>query len=251
MSTLDTTIASLPGAELSLGALLKQLHLWGQLRPLVLAALADRLVQEEARRAGLSVPADDLQAAADHFRRRHGLSAAADTHAWLAARGLSADDFAAGLEESLLAARLKQHLTGPQVEGHFAARRAGLEQLRLDLVLVPRDDLARELASQVRDEGRDLEDVAREHGLSVARHRGPRDALVGPLAEALASAKSGELVGPVGTAEGFALVVVEERRPAELDAATRKRIQDELFDSWLADRMKEASLDQGIVGTCG
>jgi parvulin-like peptidyl-prolyl isomerase len=247
MSTLDATIASLPGAQLSLGALLTKLHLQGQLRPLVLEALADRLVQEEARREGLSIPADDLQAAADRFRRRHGLSAAADTHAWLLGRGLSVDDFEAGLEESLLAAQFKRHLTSPQAEEYFAAHRADLELLQVAQVRVGRDDLAGELASQVRDEGRDLEDVAREHGLSVARHRGPRDALVGPMAEALASAKPGELVGPVATAEGFALVVLEERQPAELDEATRQRLQNELFDRWLADRMKEATFDLSIT----
>jgi parvulin-like peptidyl-prolyl isomerase len=49
------------------------------------------------------------------------------------------------------------------------------------------------------------------------------------------------LVGPVATPEGFALVVVEERRPAELDAATRQRIQDELFDAWLAGRAGASS----------
>jgi hypothetical protein len=247
MSTLDVTIASLPGAQLSLGVLLTKLHLQGQLRPLVLEALADRLVQEEARREGLSIPADDLQAAADLFRRRHGLSTAADTHAWLLGRGLSVDDFEARLEESLLADRFKQHLTAPQVDEYFAAHRAEFELLRLGLVLVERDDLARELASQVRDESRGLEDVAREHGLTVVRRQTLRKDLPAPLAEALALAKTGELVGPVGTAEGFALVVVEECRPAELDAATRNRLQNELFDRWLADRMKEARFDLTIT----
>jgi hypothetical protein len=248
MSTLDATIASLPGARLSLGALLKTLHWQGQLRPLVLDALAGRLVQEEARRAGLAVPADDLQAAADLFRRRHGLSTAADTHAWLLGRGLSVDDFEARLEESLLADRFKQHLTAPQVDEYFAAHRAEFELLRLGLVLVERDDLARELASQVRDEGRDLEDVARAHGLPVARHQTLRKDLPAPLAEALAPAKTGELVGPVGTAEGFALVVVEECRPAELDAATRQRLQDELFEAWVAGKLGEDTLDESIFG---
>src|SRR5205085_80677 len=107
------------------------------------------------------------------------------------------------------------------------------ERLRVAQVLVGRDDLARELASQVRDEGRGLEEVAREHGPEVVRHRLFRKDLSGPPAEPLASAGAGELVGPVATPEGFALVVVEERRPAELDAATRQRIQDELFDAWL------------------
>ena len=111
-----------------------------------------------------------------------------------------------------------------------------------------RDDLARELASQVQDEGRDLEEVARAHGLPVVRHLLFRKDLGGPLAEALASAGTGELVGPVETPKGFALLVVEERLPAELDGATRQRIQDELFDAWLGGRMNQATFDLGKAG---
>ena len=55
MSTLDTPVASLPGVSLSLGQLLQTLHAQGRLRPLVVEALAGRLVQQEARQAGLSV----------------------------------------------------------------------------------------------------------------------------------------------------------------------------------------------------
>jgi hypothetical protein len=251
MNALDTPIASLPGVRLSLGELLSKLRLRGQLEPLVREALAEQLLQEQARQAGLSVTVEELQVAADAFRRRHGLSTAADTHAWLAGWGLSVDDFEAGLESPLLAARLRQHLTAGQVDEHFAAHQAELEQLQFAQVLVERDDLAGELASQIRDEGRGLEDVAREHGLQVAQRRLLCKELNGPLADALASAPTAELVGPVGTPEGFALAVIEERRPAELDAAARQRIQDELFESWLAERMKEAVFDLEMVGTPG
>jgi hypothetical protein len=58
----------------------------------------------------------------------------------------------------------------------------------------------------------------------------------------------GEVVGPVATPEGCALALIEERRPGELDAATRQRIQDELFDRWLAGRMKEATLNPRMAG---
>jgi hypothetical protein len=247
MTSLDTTIASLPGARLSLGGLLRRLHRQGRLRPLVLEALTEQLLQEQARQAGLSVSAEELQAAADHFRRRQGLHTAADTHAWLARHGLSVDDFEAGLEEALLAAKVKQHLSAAEVDGHFSVDQAQFELLEFAQLLIGRDDLARELASQVRDEGRGLEDVAGEHGLAVARRRLARKDLAGPLAEALAEAQPGELVGPVGTPEGFALVVLEQCRPAELDAATRRGLQNELFEGWLADRMKEATFDLGMA----
>src|SRR4051812_5021965 len=101
MTTLDTTIASLPGARLSLGGLLKRLHAQGRLGLLVREALAEQLVQEQARLVGLSVTAEELQAAADSFRRAHALHTAAAMRAWLDGRGLTADDFEAGLEERL------------------------------------------------------------------------------------------------------------------------------------------------------
>jgi parvulin-like peptidyl-prolyl isomerase len=251
MNALDTPIASLPGVRLSLGGLLNRLRLQGRLEPLVRDALAEQLLQEQARQAGLAVTVEELQVTANAFRRGHGLNTAADTHAWLGGRGLSVAEFEAGLEELLLAAKLRQHLTAGQADEYFAAHRAEFELLRLAQVSAERDEVARELASQVRDEGRRLEDVAREHGVPAAHHWLLRQDLHGPLAEALADAATAELVGPVATAEGFALAVIEERRPAELDVAARRRIQDELFESWLADQMKEATFDLEKVGTPG
>jgi hypothetical protein len=160
-------------------------------------------------------------------------------------------DFEAGLEERLLAAKLKHHQTAARADECFAAHRTDFERLRVARVVTDRDDLARELASQIRDEGRDLEGVAREHGLPVARGRLFRRDLPGPLAKALATAQPGELVGPVGAPEGFALLVIEECGPAEMDSATRQRIQDELFGGWLARRMQQATFEPGILRASG
>jgi hypothetical protein len=243
MSTLDTTLASLPGVRLSAGDLLERLDGQGLLRGLVHEALSERLVQEEAGRAGLSVTDEELQAAADAFRRERGLHSAADTQAWLTRQGMSVVGLEKQLEEQLLAAKLKQHLTAPRVEEYFTSRQGEFELLLLVYLVVERDDLARELASQVHDDGRCLEEVAGEHGLSVERRGAPRANLPPSLAEVLAAVKTGELVGPVATPEGFVLAVVEERRPLELDAGARRRLQDELFDRWLADHMKQAKYE--------
>jgi parvulin-like peptidyl-prolyl isomerase len=248
MSSQDLIIASLPETQLTLGGLLEWLRTQGRLAPLVREALAAQLVREQARKADLSVTAQELQAAVDHWRRRHGLYSAADTQAWLAAQGLSVDDFEARLEQDILAAKLRSHLTGAEVDGHFTAHQADFDRLRLALVLVPREDLARELASQVREEGRDLADVAREQGLHLERGEKLRKELKGPLGTALRSAEVGQLVGPVGTPQGFALVVIEECHPAKLDGATRQRIQDELFEGWLAARLREATLNLSPAG---
>ena len=219
----------------------------GRLKSLILDALTEQLVQDEARQAGLSVTREELQVAADAFRRRNGLNAAADTHAWLSAHGISVDDFKANLEHDLLAAKLRQHLTAARVEGHFTAHWAGHEPLR-SCSLRGRDDLANELASQVRDDGRDLDAVAGEHRVLVVRGESFRQDLAIPLAEALTSVGPGELVGPVVTPQGFVLVLVEERQPSALDSATRQHIENELFTTWVIERMREAKIDLALTG---
>jgi putative peptide maturation system protein len=249
VSRLDTIIGTLLGSQLSLDGLLKRLRMQGRLRSLVLDALTDQLLQDEARQAGLSVTREELQFAADAFRRRHGLNAAADTHAWLSGQGMSVDDFQVNLEHDLLAAKLRQHLTAARVEGHFTAHQAGYERLRLARLCVGRDDLANELASQVREDGRDLDAVAGEHRVGVVRGESFRRDLASSLAEALASAEPGQLVGPVVTPQGFFLVLVEERRPPALDPATRQHIEDELFTAWLTERTREAKIDLALTGT--
>src|SRR4051812_39285099 len=53
--SLDTVVAALPETRLTLAGLLRSLHRQGRLGPLVREALAAQVVQEAARRAGLSV----------------------------------------------------------------------------------------------------------------------------------------------------------------------------------------------------
>jgi peptidylprolyl isomerase len=251
MITQDSILASLSNTQLSLGAFLKKLHTQGRLRPLVLEILIAQLVRQQAQQEGLTVSDEELQSVADLFRRLHGLHTAADTHTWLLARGLTVDGFEAGLEDSLLAAKLKQHLTAGQVDDYFSAHQSELERLRLAHLQMERDELARELASQVREDGIDLEDVARQHGLTVAHLQLFRKQLHGSLAETLNAAKAGELIGPLATPQGFALVVIQERQPAKLDPMIRQSIQNELFAFWLNNRIKEASFDLAVLGGAG
>jgi hypothetical protein len=71
---------------------------------------------EQARVAGVSVSTEELQHAADAFRRSTGLNTAADTQAWLTQRGVAAEDFEGALEASLLAGTLRPQLSAVQAE---------------------------------------------------------------------------------------------------------------------------------------
>lgn len=247
----DTVVASLAGSQLTLAGLIQRLHTQGRLASLVREAVVRQWVLDQARTSGLSVTNEELQQAADIYRQRSGLLSAFDTNAWLTRHGLSLDDFEAGLEETLLARKFRQHLIASKVDAHFAANQAGYESMRVALLVVGREDLAREIASQVREEGRDLDAVALEQQLPVIRRQLLRKELGEPLGAAVAAAKDGDLVGPIASPQGFALAEVKERRPAELDAALRQRIEQELFTDALEYQMNAATLDLSSVGKRG
>jgi hypothetical protein len=153
--------------------------------------------------------------------------------------------------DAVVATTAGSQLSPDAFHEELAARREGLERLVLAVVRADRDDLARELACQVRDDGRDLADVAGDHGLQVIRAAPLCRDLDGPLRDALARAADGDLVGPVTTAEGFVLAVIEQRLPAEPDTSARRDVEDEPFDRWLSERLGPVALTADLLGADG
>jgi parvulin-like peptidyl-prolyl isomerase len=188
------------------------------------------------------------QSAGDTFRRRQGLTSAADTRAWLARQRLTVELFEEALEHDLLVDKLKDHLTRDRIPGHFATHQGEYARVRLRQILVPRDDLARELRAQVQEEGRDFADLARAHSQHASRVEGGllgwvlRRALPAPVAEAVFAAREGAMVGPLATDQGFQLLLVEAYAPSQLDAATSTAIRDELFGAWLSEQLQTGPL---------
>jgi parvulin-like peptidyl-prolyl isomerase len=220
-----------------------------RLRPLALEVLAEQVILQAARDAGLSVTAAELQQAADRFRRRYGLNSAELANAWLAWHGLSVVDFEDALDRDLLIDKWKDHLTRDRIAPHFAANQAGYARLGLRLILVPRQDLARELVAQIREEGRDFAELAREHSLHPSRAEGGRLGLLMrrqlplEIADVVFAARAGEVVGPLAGPQGFQLFLIETHRPAELDAELAGIIRQELFDAWLKEQLANGKLE--------
>jgi hypothetical protein len=235
-------LARLGAQPAGIRLLLGRLHMQDRLDPIVREALACHVVLEHARQAGLSVSADELQTAANAYRRSRGLYSTDLTLAWLAAGGLSVEDFETLIEAPLLATKLRKHQVGARVDEQIANHPEEFESVDVDVVVVGSDELAREIASQVREEGRDFPTVVQEHELELHRHQLPRRG----LPESVAAAAVGDLAGPQSTPQGFILMHIRGRRQPELDAALRERVERDLFDSWLGARIQEA-----IAGNTG
>lgn len=233
---------------------LQSLHLQRRLPALLLDALSEKIILTEAEKAGLTVSDDELQQAADDFRHRHGLGRAAAMHQWLAEQSLTPAHFQMALERELLTDKFITHVTKDGIERHFDSKRSEYDRLRLRLILVAREDLARELLAQIQEEGADFAELATEHSAHESRRDGglfgtvARRELAQPVAKALADAQTGDVVGPVAMADGFQLFLVEALVPAELNATVRRQIRDELFDLWLDRYFQRNPVTLPIVG---
>ncbi len=244
MTDLQTPVLTVAGQDVSLRDLLVYLRERRLLRSLLLGAAHDRLVQAAAREHGITVSDAELQRAADEFRSRHNLAGAADTRGWLESEGLSADDFEAGLERDLLRDKWRDHLTNRRLTDHFNAHRDAYTQLRLHNILVAREDLAHELQTQLQ-EGAEFAVLARAHSRHASCATGGdlgvvlRAQLPTNTAAALATARAGDLVGPVATPAGFEFIKLEAVLPAELNPTTIAFIRRQLYDGWLQDNLKD------------
>lgn len=231
-------LASAGDLMVSTGDFLRGLHRRGRLLPLLREALAEAAVARAAADAGLAVADADLQQAADRFRRCADLTSADETHAWLARQGWSVADLEAAAARDLLLARWKDHLAAGGAEARFRADQAGFDRLRVRRLVVDSEALARELLAQIHEEGRPFAVVAEEHAPPAAPPQVVyRRQLPSAMAAAVASAAAGDVIGPLPTATGFLLLLLEEVQPATLDAATRAAIREELFQAWLAERL--------------
>jgi hypothetical protein len=89
------------------------------------------------------------------------------------------------------------------------------------------DPAAREAALCIRDDGMALAEVAAQAGVEVREHSLHLEDAEGELGNALLSARTGELLGPLPLADRFALVLVDGKvEPALADPEILRRVQE-------------------------
>jgi parvulin-like peptidyl-prolyl isomerase len=246
----QTPLVTGAGVTLSLRDFLLSLHQRLRLGPMIMEAAAEKRILDTAREQGLTVSEAELQQAANRFRAGQGLATAEQTRAWLARQGMTQADFENAMQKDLLRDKVAQHVTGPRLAERFAAQRERYARARLRRIVVATEGLARELLTQITEDGKDFAEMAREHTLDLpSRSAGgavgvvPRFAFPPPVAEAIFAAQGGAVVGPFPSGQGYLLFLVEEILPAELDAETTQAIRRELFDDCVNEQLRGARVN--------
>ncbi|NJR52212.1 MAG: peptidylprolyl isomerase [Leptolyngbyaceae cyanobacterium CSU_1_3] len=206
--------------------------------------LYQRIVDRAAQTQELVVMPEEIQAEAEQMRREMHLERAVDTIAWLKEQMISADDWEAGIYDRLLTEKLKQALFEPQVESFFVQNRLNFDQVLLYQIIVPYEEVARELFYQIEENEISFYEAAHDYDVDEERRRRCgyegllyRWSLKPAIATSVFGANLKEIIRPIQTEQGYHLLLVEDFVPAQLTSDVRQNILATLFNEWLTGEL--------------
>ncbi len=203
------------------------------------------LVEQELARDPIELPSAELQEALEAFRRARGLLTVQATREWMAERGLDHAHLEEIVAGEAAIARLRRRVVGDTAPEVFAADPGGYDRLCVVRLRYPRPEAARAAAVRLGEAGLcqasgllgPASAEVLDHGADGRMARAFRRDL-GPSA---ATAVAGDVLRP--QEQGAEVTCVLEVRTAVLDDATRRGIEESVFDHWLAGRRREAELE--------
>ena len=209
----------------------------------MLPALLKELVIDEAI-APIALSPEAAAGAVDRLLQANRLTDPDQCQAFLAQRGLIEADLPALAERHQKIEQYKLDTWGNQVESHFLERKANLDRVLYSLIRTQEAGLAQELYFRIQDDGQPFADLARQYSEGQEAQTG---GLIGPvelsvphpaLGRILSTSQPGQIWPPTRLGEWFVIVRLEKFFPARLDDATRQRLLDELFNTWLVEKVK-------------
>jgi putative peptide maturation system protein len=223
--------------------------IWNQAR--VITGLVDAcLVQAAITQRNIQVSADELQQALDAFRRRQRLYTAVETEHWLQQRGITHAQLEHQLEPEVAAGKLRDQIADGHVEQYFSHHMPDFDTVRVARFNMPDAEQARHIYVQMQHREVDFFTAAQQQFCADATARDglcfavlQRRQLSPEQAAVIFTAVPGEVTEPVRRGAGYDLVCVLQRTDARLDASTRTAIKQTLFEAWLAEQRRAATIE--------
>jgi len=207
------------------------------------------LIRQAALEASIEVTNEEVQQAADSFRKKRELYDEKRTERWLTRHYLSHAEWETLLEDDIVRLKLRDLLTIGKVEKYFAEQRLTFDAATISRIVVKEENVAKEIRAQIVEDDSDFYSLARKHSLDLlSRPAGGYSGLVRrtemePRMEAAVfGTQPGRTVGPIKTYAGWELVKVEAVHLAKLDDTLRETIKSLLFGDWLAGERLKAKI---------
>ncbi|MEM6254599.1 MAG: peptidylprolyl isomerase [Cyanobacteria bacterium P01_D01_bin.156] len=222
-------------SELDIRMLLEQLQ-QHQLLP--------RLVQEVVIDQAIEPLACDPEEAYKTFCLQRNLMTEEQQQAWQTQHQLTSGQMQMAALRSAKISTFKENNWGNQVESYFLERKAKLDRALYSLIRTKDPSLAQELYFRLNDDGEPFTQLARQYSEGQEAQTG---GLIGPvelsvphpmIGRMLSVSQPGQLWAPTPIGEWYVITRLEKFMPAQFDQAMRQRLIDELFSSWLKEKIQ-------------
>ena len=230
--------------------LLHHLKLSCQLPLFIKEIVTNKIVKQLAENTHLEIDSEELQLAADSWRRINKLESTNATMIWLKDRHLSLDDFEEIVSNLLLYEKLVTDQLSEKVEPYFFEHQLDYLSAIIYEVVLDDEDLAIELFCAIQEKEISFYDVARQYIQDPelnkkVGYRGSvrRQDLKPEIAAAVMAAHPPSLLQPIKTTSGVHLIFVEEVIPPHLDAQLRAKIlKERLIPDWLSRQVEQVEI---------
>ncbi|QOV23728.1 peptidylprolyl isomerase [Anabaenopsis elenkinii] len=230
--------------NISTADIIHSLKLSSQVPGLIEAIASQKIIQEAAQKAQITVTPGEVQQEGDNLRLAKKLVKAQDTLTWLEKHHLSVNEFEESVYNKILAQKVANHLFASQVEQCFYQHQLDYVAAITYEIIFDDKDLALEMFYALEEGETSFPEIARlyildpelrsTYGYQGRRHR--KD-FRPEIAAAVFAASPPQIIKPIGTAKGVYLIWVEEITQPQLDESLREKIITELFNSWLKQQL--------------
>jgi parvulin-like peptidyl-prolyl isomerase len=209
------------------------------LTPLIREVLIDQAI------AAIELPEEILQATCEAFYEQQQIGDPEMRQQWLQQTGLSEPQLINLATRSLRIQAFKQQRWGQVIESDFLVNKSHLDQISYSLLRTTSPEIAQELYFRIQSGEQDFAEAATEYTEGEEAKTG---GLIGPvpltqahpaIIERLRQGKTGQLFPPIQIDQWFVLVRLEQRLAAQLDDATKQKLLDHRFESWLTEQMQQ------------
>ena len=162
------------------------------------------------------------------------------------------ENFERFVANQVMVAKLRDRVTASHVEEYFAEHQADFDTAYFAQINFSDAESTHRTYTQIRTGELDFYEAAQHRFLASECSGQPTGDLftvalrrqVSPeLGTAVFQAIPGAVLGPIRTAEGYAIVRVLAFEPARLDERTHRAIAESLFEAWLAERRQTAIIE--------
>jgi len=211
--------------------------------------LLSRLIQEviiDDAIVDIELTAEELESAEAEFCQRNKITNPEEANAWAEQQYSTPDLIRTIAIRDKKLTKFKIQTFTKEVESYFLQRKGRLDRVLYSLIRTSQMGLAQEIYFRVHDDGQPFAELAKEYSEGQESKTG---GLIGPvelsvphpaLAGLLSVSKPGQIWPPKRIGEWYVVVRLEKFFPAQLDDATKERLIDEMFQTWMREQLQKS-----------